>query len=537
MVARAVGVSLSDSIVRAAVVEPKGRVVGYYEAEIPEDPEKPWADRAAAALQDVFSRGKIPKSNVIAGLDSGELLIRTITVPFKDEAQIRKTIKFELETHVTQYAAEDLVVDFTIIGETETGATLLAAAAPKELLEQRLKALADCGIDPGVIDLELFAVVRALRAAGGLDSEKPLLIVHGTPRHAKFVLYEDGLVRNLRTIRFSLPDADAPKTPEETKKKYDTRAVTGPVPLIVLAEGSRDVEKLPPGSREALIKLLSKEIQRFLLGAGGAAPEQVFLTGEFEGPGIAKMLQKAVKLPVKLVDVFKTFEHPFNATQQVEVRRKILEPLGLALRGLPDGEEGLDFRQEEFVYARRLDRVAGAGLIFLELLLMLIAAFCLNHFFRMRDARTASEQLQTLKAKYYESVTREPLAAGQDPYRAMMDWAAGAGVGGSDYPLRRSALDEVAKAYQVVERFGQKNLSRPGATPFYLHLTRINADMRPDQPKGTITLAGFIALATDAQALQQDLESAGFTVASMNPIFRDATEKFEFTATLHVEYK
>lgn len=533
MVARSVGVQLSETMVRAAVVEAKGRVVGFYEAEIPEDADKPWTERATATVQEVFARGKIPKGNVIAGLDSGELLIRTVSVPFKDEAQIRKTIKFELETHITQYAAEDLIVDFTIIGETETGATLLAAAAPKELMEQRLKVLADCGADPSVVDLELFAVVRALRAAGGLDTEKPLLIVHGTPKHAKFVLYEDGLVRNLRTIRFSLPEADGQKPAESPKKKYDTRAVAGPVPLIVLAEGSRDVEKLPPGSREALIKLLSKEIQRFLLGAGGAAPEQVFLTGEFESPSIAKMLQRVVKLPVKLIDVFKTFEHPFNATQQIEVRRKILEPLGLALRGLPDGEEGLDFRQEEFVYARRLERVAGAGLIFLELVLMLIAAFCLNHFFRMRDAKEAAEQLHKLKAGYCEAVTKAPVPAGQEPYQAMLAWAGQQGVGGADYPLRRSALDEVAKVYRVIERFGQTNLSRPGAEPFYLQITQVNADLRPDQPKGLLRLNGIIATAEDAERLKQDLIRDGYGDVAMNSTFKDG--KFQFFATISIE--
>ena len=533
MVARAVGIQLSETFVRAAVVEQKGRVIGYYEAEIPEDAEKPWTERATATLQDVFTRGKIPKSNIVAGLDSGELLIRIISVPFKDEAQIRKTIKFELETHITQYAAEDLIVDFTIVGETETGATLLAAAAPKELLEQRLKALGDCGADPCVVDLELFAVVRALRAAGGLNTEKPVLIVHGTPKHAKFVLYEDGLVRNIRTIRFSLPETNAPK-PEEKKKKYDTRAVGGPVPLIVMTEGARDVEKLPPGSREALIKLLSKEIQRFLLGAGGAAPEQVFLTGEFEGPGIARMLQKAAKLPVSLIDVFKTFEHPFNAAQQVEVRRRILEPLGLALRGLPDGEEGLDFSQEEFVYARRLERVAGAGLIFLELVLMLIAAFCLNHFFRMRDAKEASDQLLALKTNYCEAVTKEPVPEGQDPYKRLVAWASGQG-GGADYPLRRSALDEVAKAYGVIERFGAMNIGRKGTEPFYLRLTRVSADFRPEQTRGTLVLGGIISLEEDLDRLRQDLERAGFNDPLMQKVYKDG--RFEFTATIPVEYK
>lgn len=520
-------------MIRAAVVEQKAHrnaVIGYVEGIIPDDPSIPWETRARDALQKIFSEGKIPKSNVVAGLDSGETMIRTLTVPFKDEAHIRKTVKFELETQITQYAAEDLIVDFTIISETENGTVLLVAAIPKDLMRARLKAMTEGGVDPAVVDLEFFAVVRALRAAGELQQEEPVLIVHGSPKYAKLILLEDGLVRNLRTIRFTLPHQETEKIEKSKPKNTPTREIQEPVPLIVLAEeGPGGVEDLPPGSRGALIQLLSKEISRFLLGAAGTAPTQIYLTGEFESASISRMLEEATQLPVKLVDLLGAVDHPFTPEQRKGARRKIIEPLGLALRGLPDGEEGLDFRQEEFVYTRRMERVAGAALIFLELALVMIALYCLNQFFRLRDAKDATAELYQTKLQFYQAISgQDTLPLGTTPYQATLRWAQEQG-GGGEYPLKRSALDETAKICEIVKRFGEAGVRRAGTTPFYLELTQINAGLNPSERSGSISIAGLISSQPNAQNLWDQFKREAFAVEPLSVQLDQKTNRWGFT--------
>ena len=506
---RCVGVQISETFARVAVVDQRGqriRVISFVEDVIPQDEDTPWHERAGGTLKELFSRGRAQKKNVVVGLDSGEVMIRTLTVPFKDEGQIRKTIKFELETQITQYAAEDLVVDFTMISEMESGAVLLAAAVPKDLMKERMAAFTVLGVDPAVVDLELFAVVRILRVVGSLQDEEPVLIVHGSPRYAKFVLYEAGQVRSLRTIRFSLPG----------QKPEDGEAAKGV-----------GIESLSAGSRETLIKMLSKEISRFLLGAAGTSPGQVLLTGEFESPGIARLLQKAIKIPVRLVDIFKAIDHPFETAEQLPMRRKLLESLGLALRGLPGGEEGLDFRQEEFSYTRKLKHVAGAALIFLELLLVLIAAFCLKQFFLVGDVRDAMIDLEGVKKDFYEITSLQTLQEGVPAYTAMSIWT-DEKIGGVDYPMKRSALDELAKIFKVVELFARGRLGPRSTPPFFFQLTLLNVDMRPNSPTGVITLTGLISSENDGTNLMNAVKKAEFSVEPIAVELDSKSQKYKF---------
>jgi Tfp pilus assembly PilM family ATPase len=539
---KSVGLLVSESLLRAALVEQSRdavRLTGFWEAAVPDGGETPWPERAVPVLRQLLEEGKIPRGNVVAGLESGEILIRHLSVPFKEETQIRKTVKFELETQVTQYAAEDLVADFTVVSETESGANLLAAAVPKELLTARLRALSECGVDPAVVDLELFAVVRALRAAGALGEEAPVLIVHGAPKFAKLILIEEGLVRSLRTIRFALPGKPAAAPPPAPEEEGD------PEPLVTIPEDAPEIDALAGAGREALLKLLSKEIARFLLGTGGKAPAKVHLTGEFESSALAAELQEAIHIPVELVPVLEAFEHEFDEDEQARVQRRILEPLGLALRGLPQGEEGLDFRRDEFAFTQRRRKAAGAALIGLELLLMLIGLVCLDQFFRLRHAQQAVAQVAERKREFAQQVTGEAPAPGADPYEAVRRWASERS-GAEDYPLKRSALDELAVIYQAVEEFGREQLRAPPgrSVPFFLHLTHVDAKLasvpgaRSIGPGSTpaaavtVTIQGLISHPSDVEGLRNALTSKGLDVVLGPTRHQEQTMKYAFTMTV-----
>lgn len=508
---KSIGVHVTDTHVRLAVIESKGEslsILSFLEAPVPADPGRPWSQRAAAVLRELTARTPLPSAPVIAGLDSGDVLIRTLSVPFKDEAQIRKGVKFELETHLTQYAAEDLVVDYTITGETDSGATLLAVAVPKALLGQRLAGLTEAGLDPEAMDLELLAVVRALQAAGALRTPEPAMLLHGGARHAKLVLVQEGSVRHLRTIRFSLPAA-GPEPPAEGEE----------APLVMVSEADPALESLPPAERAPLIKLLAKEISRFLLGAGTHAPERLLLTGELDHDSVAAELQEATRIPVTRIDPLSDVTHGFGAEEAPSIRRQILEPLGLALRGLPGAGEGLDFRQEEFASSGASEKLAGAAMILMELLLMLIATFCLHQFFRLNEAKTATVEVEARQRDLYKKSTGQDPPAGMSIAEALGRWAGG----GPDYPLKRSALDELAPIMAALQEFG---IQKPD-----MQITSVNADMMPGQPAGQIKIGGTLASATDAAALMNHLQGRKVRAAVENG-FDNRTMREMFTLTI-----
>jgi hypothetical protein len=110
----------------------------------------------------------------------------------------------------------------------------------------------------------------------------------------------------------------------------------------------------------------------------------------------------------------------------------------------------------------------------------------------------------------------------------MKRWATTKGAGAADYPLRRSALDELARLTAVVERFGQANVKRPGTPTFYLEMTNINANLNPADLVGTIILTMVISSQEDADKLRQEFqrEELQFDPPSVQPDQRSGRWNF-----------
>lgn len=501
---RGIGIEITDSLLRAAVVDLRGQnaaILGYYEQPV-EVGEGPWAERAAAALKELQQQARLPRAEIVASLQAAEAHFRTLSMPVRDDEQIAKLVKFELEQHLHQFAAEDIIVDFHKVSETEKGATVLCAAVPKALIAERLAALQGAGLDPMSLDLDLYGACRAMMVAGGLPDTGMSLLVHGTERFAKLMLLEEGAVRLVRSIRFSIPEMTEAQKEEVVKKKaWDTKDVSGPVPLIILAAPqAAAIEDLAAPTQTSVMNHLAKEIQRFLMAAGSEAPDQVLLSGEFSSAKIVNLLSRRIKVPVRTTDVLEAFDHPFDRPEIArEVRRKIAPALGLALRAAkPDADLGpaLELRQEEHAYARGLSPYAGTFLVMLQLLVVLVASFGLKLY---------------LNGRHYESLTRQVRQAQVEQARAFLttryredappvdqireEYNSRGGRGEPDHPVRRTAYEVLGEFYVVLAPFAQRTSN------LIMDLESVRADI----DNGRVEVRGTINSQDHFNALTRDL--------------------------------
>src|SRR5688572_26567937 len=204
--ARGLGIEIDSDGVRALALEggKRPRILAFSERHIDPDESRPWSERArealVAAVAEAGARGR-----VAASIDSGDAILRELQLPFTNDEQIRKTVRFELEQHIHNHAIEDLVVDYVKTGSTDKGSQILVVAVPKTLLEERLRLLESAGADPAVVDLDALALFNALVEAGEVSDDAPLLALYGGSRFTKFLLIENRLPRAIRTIRYSAP--------------------------------------------------------------------------------------------------------------------------------------------------------------------------------------------------------------------------------------------------------------------------------------------------------------------------------------------
>ncbi|HXX93881.1 MAG TPA: hypothetical protein VEN81_09620, partial [Planctomycetota bacterium] len=148
---RSVGIELTESAARVLCLDLDGkqaRIAQFHEAAIPADPSLPWEARAAATLKQAILDARTPRGRVVCSVDSGDAILRELTLPFRNEDQLRKTVRFEMESLIHNYTIEQLIVSHYKTGETDKGTLLLAAAVPKAVIEKRLKLYQDASVDP-----------------------------------------------------------------------------------------------------------------------------------------------------------------------------------------------------------------------------------------------------------------------------------------------------------------------------------------------------------------------------------------------------
>jgi Tfp pilus assembly PilM family ATPase len=502
---RAVGVELTPAHVRILSIEHGGRktkILQFHEAPIPPDPAMPWEERAAATLKEAFRIAKAPHGRIVAALDSGDAILREVSLPFKGDEQVRKTVRFEMESQIHNYTIEQLVVSYYKTGETDKGSLVLAAAVPKTVIAKRLKLFQDAGLDPLALDLDVCAVFNAMSHAGAIATDEAHLLVYGTSKFTKLVFIEERRPRSIRTIRFSLPGGSlAP--PEDTMPD-------SALPIVIIPDG-QDFSSLEPVLQTSLIDILAKEISRFLLAnAASSSPAHILLAGEFEDPQAARMLDTATQIPVRTFNLLDGVEHPFGRESGVTSAR-MAAALGLALKGAGVDGLGMDFRQEEFQYTKKFEALKTTLLVTVELALVFLAAMALHLHFKKRDLHDASKSVLERQRTFYEGVTGEILTDAKAAFPKMKElWSQAQTDRGADLPLKTSAREAWRDLADAFHKFQQKHGDRMiGDGQMYLEIETltIQQSTTPGNESLMLTLQGKIRNREFAGLLKNEIRA------------------------------
>lgn len=119
-------------------------------------------DVVGIALRGALREFKINASSAVVGVSGGSVIVRTVHVPKMTELMLRKSIKYEAGRYVPS-SIEDSFIEFEILGDVdEETMDVLIVAAPRDIVESRMKALDKAGLDTEVVDVEAFAMYRSL---------------------------------------------------------------------------------------------------------------------------------------------------------------------------------------------------------------------------------------------------------------------------------------------------------------------------------------------------------------------------------------
>lgn len=115
-----------------------------------------------AAIKQLLKEGRFSQSKALIAAAGGSVFVRSVPFPKMNEATLRKTIRFEASRYVPG-SVEDSYIDFSIIDQTDADQmNVLVVAAPKDIVASRLNAVEGAGLEVEAVDVEAFAMYRAL---------------------------------------------------------------------------------------------------------------------------------------------------------------------------------------------------------------------------------------------------------------------------------------------------------------------------------------------------------------------------------------
>jgi Tfp pilus assembly PilM family ATPase len=282
-----------------------------------------------------------------ASLPLQEIMFRQVTLPFREENKIRKTLPFELEP-LLPFAVDEIAADY--LSSSETG--FLVAVTTKKNIREWIALIEGSLGEVPVLDVSTAPLASLLPEKTAAAASGMLVDIGSISTTVDF--YENGAIVQIRSLAFGgdrITEAlahDFALSKEEARQKEISvdYGSAGIQTKAVCRQFCRDLEN----TIEFL--LLNETLQKY--------PQKIILTGGGSlNASVKKELESCFSLPVEMLNL--------RQLRQIQIDDGILNhynpqimdgALAVALRPAAGGRS-FNFRQGEFKPGTRGDRLQG----------------------------------------------------------------------------------------------------------------------------------------------------------------------------------
>jgi len=116
-------------------------------------------DHVIDSLTELLEDLRIKTKNVVISISGNSVIIKKVSLPVMNDDELRQAIPWELQQFIPQ-SIEDINYDFQVLpGEDSEGRMeVLIAAAKKDLTNDYMQIVNEVGLNPVVVDIDLFAL-------------------------------------------------------------------------------------------------------------------------------------------------------------------------------------------------------------------------------------------------------------------------------------------------------------------------------------------------------------------------------------------
>ena len=302
------------------------------------------------AIRNLMRHNNLQARRVVCSVSGPAVHFRPLRLPKMSDNLLRKAVMFKAREAPMATPLEEMIVEYNVQA-TDSSATdldVLLVAAPRAIVDSRADVLSDCGLTVEAIDLDGFALMRALVdfSLNDEDHQQTIAIVSMGHTYTEFNIVTRGTFSFPRSIPIGGSHFDHTlqnslgldaAAVEEMKQMVDLRTLLSPDPYA------------PPNSPDQLLRPAMDELVReitrsinyyqsqFAEGSTDAAVDHVLLCGGgARMKGIRDYMSARLRMDVQLANPLAPY---FSANESPELdlvrdhAPSMVSALGLALYG------------------------------------------------------------------------------------------------------------------------------------------------------------------------------------------------------------
>lgn len=286
----------------------------------------------ADAITSCLQEAGVTTKDVVTAVGGRDVIIKKIQIERVKEQQARELMRWEAEQHVP-FDMESVELDFQILDPEGTGSemSVLLVAAKRELVEAKVRVLADAGLNAVAVDVDAFALHNAFE------------LNHPEAMSGVVALVNIGHeVTNINIVEEGTPilTRDLPLGTRRLREDLQRERGLGADEAAAVLQGfdrSADLDAVLEQRGEE-IAVGVERAAAFLASSSraGAQVNAVYLCGGgSRAPGLVDVLGGRLRLPVQMANPLANLvvrDGAFESLVTDEVAPLLMLPIGLALR-------------------------------------------------------------------------------------------------------------------------------------------------------------------------------------------------------------
>jgi type IV pilus assembly protein PilM len=274
-------------------------------------------DLLAEALKEFFRKHKLPKRGVRLGIATNRIGVRTLEIAgINDPKQLANAIRFRAQ-EALPIPIDEAVLDYHVLSEStnaegETVRKILLVLAYRDLIDRYVSACKQAGINLVGIDLEAFALLRALAAPRdeGVAAQAALVAVTVGFDRTTFAVSDGRVCEFTRVLDWGGHSLNvalaraldlAPSEVEQIKRSLSLDGVE--VPEGLTAEQAQKAREALTRQVQSFARELVSSLQFYQNQPGSLGIGEIVLTGGTAHlQGLAESLEKLIGVRVRVGD-------------------------------------------------------------------------------------------------------------------------------------------------------------------------------------------------------------------------------------------